>query len=254
MQQFWRRITLCCCFLFSTNLLANDPTGKAHIYTEDFPPYQKFMGPGKIGGVATELVKSLFEHSKIDYKIHVLPWFRTNHIVTHTPNTFIYSLARTKEREKLYHWIAPLCQINVSFYKLKARKDIEINNIEDVKQYIVAVASGQPTEQHLIEQGFSQDDNLVILASHQQGGLMLNKARVDLLFGADLFIKNVERSLGRTDEWERAYISTHLSKRMYLAANIETDETLISRLRKSYSVLSNKLKTNSRCEQALTKQ
>ncbi|NOU51174.1 transporter substrate-binding domain-containing protein [Pseudoalteromonas sp. JBTF-M23] len=251
MQQYLCRILLCCFFLHSASVLANDPKSKIHIYTEDFPPYQEFMGPGKIGGVATKLVKSIFEHSNINYKIHVLPWFRTNHIVNHTPNTFIYSLARTKEREKLYHWIAPLCEINVSFYKLKARKDITVNSIEDIKKYIVAVASGQPTEQHLVEQGFTQDDNLVILASHQQGALMLNKERVDLLFGADLFIKNIEKSMGRIGEWESVYVSTELSKRMYLAANINSDEALISKLRKSHNALSNKLKTSARCKEAL---
>ncbi|OHU91913.1 amino acid ABC transporter substrate-binding protein [Pseudoalteromonas amylolytica] len=227
---------------------SNDPV---HIYTEDFPPYQEFLGPGRIGGVATDLVKMLFEHSKIDYKIHVLPWFRTNHVVNNTPNAFIYSLARTQEREKQYHWVAPLCEINVSFYKLKARKDIKINDIEDVRQYVVAVASGQPTEQHLVEIGFSQDDNLVILASHEQGAQMLNKARVDLLYGADLFVKNVQMALGRHGEWERVYVSPHLSKRMYLAANINSDESLISKLQKSHHMLKSKLNTEARCEQAI---
>ncbi|WP_234401203.1 substrate-binding periplasmic protein [Pseudoalteromonas sp. T1lg23B] len=230
---------------------AGESNEQVHIYTEDFPPYQEFLGPGRIGGVATDLVKTLFEHSKIDYKIHVLPWFRTNHVVNHTPNAFIYSLARTQEREKQYRWVAPLCEINVSFYKLKARKDIKINDIEDVRQYVVAVASGQPTEQHLVEIGFSQEDNLVILASHEQGAQMLNKARVDLLYGADLFVKNVQMALGRGGEWERVYVSPHLSKRMYLAANINSDETLISKLQKSHKMLKNKLNIEARCEQAI---
>ncbi|CAH9067326.1 hypothetical protein PSECIP111951_04128 [Pseudoalteromonas holothuriae] len=251
MHQYLGRLLLCSLSLLSTISLASVPHSKIHVYTEDFPPYQEFMGPGKIGGVATELVKALFEHSNIDYKIHVLPWFRTSHIVNNTPNTFIYSLARTQEREEHYRWIAPLCEVNVSFYKLKARKDIIIHDIEDVRQYIVAVASGQPTEQHLVELGFSQDDNLVILASHQQGAQMLNKARVDLLYGADLFVKNVQQSLGRAGEWEKVYVSPHLSKRMYLAANINSDEALVSKLRHNFNALNSQLNTSVRCEQAV---
>jgi polar amino acid transport system substrate-binding protein len=230
---------------------ANEKNAPIHVYTEDFPPYQEFLGPGKIGGVATEFVDALFKHVDMDYKIHVLPWFRTNHVVNHTPNALIYSLARTHEREKLYRWIAPLCEIKVSFYKLKARKDIQINSLEDARKYVVAVASGQPTEQHLVEEGFSQEDNLVILASHEQGAQMLNKDRVDLLYGADLFIKNIQNALGRSGEWERAYVSPHLSKRMYLAANINSDDALVRKLQQGFKEINQKLNTAARCAQAM---
>lgn len=206
--------------------------GRIEVFTEDFAPYQYQTAPGKVAGIATKFVTQLLDSANIPYRITVLPWFRSHHIVTRTANTLIYSIARTEDREQQFHWLLPLCSLDVSFFRHKDQTNIAPKNYEQAKQYQVAVASGQPTELFLLHQGYDPERNLTIVASHEQGAGMLEKQRVDLLFSADLFVKNVERELALEGHFERIFVVEELSKRMYLAANIESDPALVRYLQR----------------------
>ncbi|MFC0116378.1 substrate-binding periplasmic protein [Pseudoalteromonas xiamenensis] len=228
-----------------------DVKQRLDIYTEEFPPYQTLISPGKVGGVATAMVKEILEEAQLPYQIHLLPWFRSTTNVAKYENSLIYSLARTQEREPSFHWIAPLCSIDVAFYRLTDRDDIVIKTLEDAKKYVVAVAAGQPSESYLLAKGFTLDKNLVVLASHEQGAGMLEKGRIDLLFGAEQFFEGVVTMLQLEGHWQSILKVDELSRRTYLAANINSDPTLIAKLESAYERLSANLNQQERCRRAL---
>ncbi|MDP5214230.1 transporter substrate-binding domain-containing protein [Pseudoalteromonas tunicata] len=220
------------------------------IYTEEFSPFQISNKQGDVSGLATDIVTNIFNHANIEHQIEIYPWFRAVHTVEKTPDTFIYSMARTNERENKFIWIAPLCHLEVSFYRLKSRNDIEINSLEDAKTYVTAVAAGQPSEAFLINHGFNVENNLVVVASHEQSAGMLPKDRIDLIFGADLFIENVQHIFQMDTLWQKVYTEPKLSKTMFLAANIHTSQALIEQLKESYSTIKPQLISNPDCPQA----
>ena len=219
------------------------------IYTEDFSPYQVSNKQGEVSGLATDIVRQIFTQAGIKFHIQVYPWFRAIHIVDRTENTFIYSLVRTEPREKEFIWVAPLCDLTVSFYRLKSRQDIQINKLDDAKGYVTAVAAGQASEAYLIKQGFRTEHDLIVVASHEQSAAMLPKDRIDLIFGADLFIENIQHAFHMDGEWEKIYSEPQLSKTMYLAANSQTEPTLIAALQASYQVIKPALLSHSECPQ-----
>jgi len=201
------------------------------VYTEEFPPYQIQLSPKKVTGVSTKLVKSLLDEADVQYKIHVLPWYRSYHNTLKEKNSLLFSVSRTKEREDLFEWIMPLCDINVSFFWKKENKNIAITSVFNAKKHVVSVASGQPSELYLREKGFSTDDNLVILASHEQGLGLLYKDRVDVIFAADLFIENLikETYLGKLEL--NKFSVNALSKKLFLTANKSSDPSLVNHLK-----------------------
>jgi polar amino acid transport system substrate-binding protein len=221
------------------------------IYTEEFPPYQTLVAPGKVGGVASNLVEQVMSATNLPYRIHLLPWYRSTTNVLKYKNSLIYSLARTDERETKYHWLVPLCSIDVSFYKLADREDIVVNSIEDASKFVVAVAAGQPSEAFLVKHGFTLDKNLVVLASHEQGAGMLEKKRIDLLFGADQFFKGVVESLNLEGHWQSIYTVEELSRVTYLATSIASDQDFVNQIKTGYKAVADSLNQVQRCKAAL---
>lgn len=203
------------------------------VFTEDFPPYQIQLGPNKVTGAATQLITQVFTEAGVDYHINVLPWYRSYHDALKFENSFIYSLARIPERENLFHWMMPLCDLEVSFFWLAERDDIKISSLDDVRQFVVSVASGQPSEAFLLSHAFSTDNNLVILASHEQGLGLLSKGRVDIVFAADLFIGNIMEGVQKPNLNLKKFTLPELSKTMYLAANLNTDQTILNKIAKA---------------------
>lgn len=237
-------------FAFLTPCWATIPP-RIDIYTEEFPPYQTLVSPGKVGGVATNLVEQVMAATNNPYRIHLLPWYRSTTNVIKYKNSLIYSLARTDERETKYHWLVPLCSIDVSFYKLAEREDIVVNSVEDAKKFVVAVAAGQPSEAFLVKHGFTLDTNLVVLASHEQGAGMLEKKRIDLLFGADQFFKGVVASLNLEGHWQSIYTVEELSRVTYLATSIDSDQDFVSQIETGYKAVAGTLNQSQRCKAAL---
>ncbi|MFC3033876.1 substrate-binding periplasmic protein [Pseudoalteromonas fenneropenaei] len=162
--------------------------------------------------------------------IHVLPWYRSQQIVEQTPNTLIYSLVRTPERESQFIWLLPLCRLDISFYRLKSRTDIHINTLSDARRYVVAVASGQPSEAFLRQHDFSSEDNLVPLTSLEQSAGMMEKSRVDLVFGASQFLENLVSQNQAQNEWIKVLTVNELSKQTYLAANKDSRGDVLNAL------------------------
>ena len=98
------------------------------LMSEEYPPYNMLENNKPIG-VSIDLLEAIFK--KIDSKltkkdIQFLPWARSYNIIQTKKNTMLFSMARTKQREKLFKWVGP---IGSSVIALIARKDknIKIN-------------------------------------------------------------------------------------------------------------------------------
>ncbi|CCQ09582.1 ABC-type amino acid transport/signal transduction systems, periplasmic component/domain [Pseudoalteromonas luteoviolacea B = ATCC 29581] len=248
-----RRVILAVTFALVSHASIGDLPVRLDVYTEEFPPFQTLISPGKVGGIATGIVEAVLRDSNIPYQIHLMPWFRSTTNVEKYPNSLIYSLARTPSRENQFHWLVPLCPINVAFYRLTTRDDINIKRLEDAKKYVVAVAAGQPSETYLLNQGFTPDSNLVVLASHEQGAGMLEKKRIDLLFGAEQFFDGVVHDLNLEGQWEQVLKIDELSRQTYLAANKAISQEYVQRIKASFERVQNQLQIESRCDQIKTR-
>ena len=73
-----------------------------NVVTENSFPYQ-YLENFSIEGPASRLVKRVLEEAGFEYSQTVLPWARAYKYAQTAPNTLIYSIARTPERENNFN-------------------------------------------------------------------------------------------------------------------------------------------------------
>ena len=199
------------------------------VMTEELPPFN-FTKDGEITGISTEIVQAVFHQvgcSMEQDKIQMYPWTRAYHEVQHTPDTALFSMARTVERENLFKWVGPISDVTIGVIAKKNR-GIQISKIEDFKQYRVgSVRDGAP-EQLLVKAGVDIEQ-LNRLAFPEMNIKKLQTDRIDL------FAFNVQTSqylmltLGiDPEDYETVFSLKKMD--LYIGLHKDTNETLVTAL------------------------
>lgn len=207
------------------------------LVTEIFPPYQQLNADGQLHGWSADIVQRLFAEAGLGYETQVLPWPRAVKIANEQAGTFIFSLLQTDERLPKYHWVVPLCPMRISFYAAASRTDVTPSNINEARHFIVGIEQGQANYKYLINQGFRESKNLVVVGQNHQLRQMLALKRVDLILVSENFVAQQNlRHPGQT-ELRKVFSATELERTLFLAANLQTDPDQIRRLQQAYQRL-----------------
>jgi len=202
---------------------------KLQVLTEVWAPYN-FIENDKPVGLSTELVKAVLQRANIDYELKILPWKRAYLYALNQPNTLIFTITKTRAREKIFKWIGPIYPRKAYFYKLKNRTDIKVKNFEDLKKYHIGVLDGGNTQASLIEKGFENNVNLFSVINAKQNILKLFKGRIDFTIGSDAkFIFQLKNSEFKFENLEKSILLSD-EYSYYLAANINTPDDVVNKL------------------------
>lgn len=200
------------------------------VYTEILPPFQIVKGE-QVEGTASDNVKQILSAGQLDFHIQAVPWARAYNTVKDTPNTFLYSINRTPEREKYFHWIAVVAEIGNSFIGL-SNKDLTINSVNDAKNYVTGVVRAGYSQSTLLEQGFIENENLYVVADLAQQISLLLKGKIDVLFTD---IQSVKYSLSQQgldpNLVKIIYSQKDWTRDLYLVANIDTEPHILEKLK-----------------------
>lgn len=210
------------------------------VLTEIYPPYQMYDESSQLTGLSVDLVKKLFKKAHLDYKIIVYPWPRANSIAQSKSNTFIFSISKIESRLEQFEWVVPLCNIEISLYKAKDRVDISIDQLSDAKAYLIGVEREQANGIYLESHGFKHGEHLLHVSNSKQLREMILVNRVDLIIASNANIATlIERGEEGAMNLIPEYSIKNFNKTLYLAANKNTNPTLIQKLKRAYSALSN---------------
>jgi polar amino acid transport system substrate-binding protein len=204
------------------------------VVTEEFRPYN-YADMGVPRGISTEIVQATLAHAGLTAEIEFFPWPRAYLYAQELPNTLIYSIARIPERENLFAWIGSIAKYRTSLYKLRSRTDIEIVELADARRYTVGVSQDDVFSTYLKGQGFkdlevSREDEIAIG--------MLAFERVDLVALDEAAFKHqVEASGIDPSEIVRVFRIDDLTGELYLAAQRNSDPSLVKKLRDSLRAL-----------------
>ncbi len=232
-----RRVHLLLMFiLFLPGWLYAQSEPSVLVMTEDLPPFN-FIEDGQITGISTEIVRHIFRETGVVMKqgdIQLYPWARAYHIIKHTPETALFSMARTAEREELFRWVGPLHNVVIGVVAKKDRK-IDIRTIDDFKRYRIGTVRDGAPEQLLIKAGVPLE-NLERLALPEQNIRKLCAGRIDLFaFNVQTVQYKMVKMGVDPDDFETVYILKTPS--LYLALHKDTDPELINKLQKSLDEL-----------------
>ena len=101
-----------CALFFSANLFAQGLS----IYCEDDMPLQFVGANGKLTGFSIEIVNEIQRRVGNKNDIQLVPWARGLANLNTEPNSMLFTMARTAERNQQYQWIGPIAETTYGFY------------------------------------------------------------------------------------------------------------------------------------------
>lgn len=170
-------LTLLIC---SFGLSANDqPT--LRFYSEIAAPYYWLDDEGQPRGASFDIASALIKEIQVKATIEHLPWARAFHQAVNEPNVVLVSALRTANREKLLQWLGKVHGVRASMIRLNRNQHISVDSVEQAKQFVVGTVRGYGSANYLLEQGFVEGENLVLVGSTGQLWTMLYLGRIDLV-------------------------------------------------------------------------
>ncbi len=216
-----------CCLLFPYHIHA----GHLQVFTEPLAPVH-FEEDGDIKGIATDIVREIFNEAGLEARFELYPWKRAYQKALSTNDSFIYTINRTKKRETLFKWIGPILSKKTYLYKMKDRKDINLVNYDDAKNYTTAVILGHSLTSNLLDRGFKEGKELITTPNKKVQIKVFLKGRSDLVTGNQYTIYQSLKAEGYSlDDVEPALFIS--ARGYYLGANINTDDAIITKLQKA---------------------
>jgi len=207
------------------------------IVTEEFPPYN-YTQNGEMKGISSEIVMAVLEEIDVTAKIVSYPWSRAYVLASTKKNHLIYSIARIPEREELFHWIGTIAPYSTSLYKLKSRKDIVINSIDDAKLYSIGTSGSDVITEYLQSLNFI---HLEIVSRDVQNLYKLTHDRIDLIAYDDISFSYMIKKEGLTlNKYEKVFLIEDLSDKLYMAFSKTTDISLVEKFKKGLEAIKKK--------------
>ncbi len=131
--------------------------GTIQIYTEVSPPFSYYTGQDttrKIEGASVDIVNEIQARTGHVNKLNMGLWLDAYAIVQYLPNSALFNMTRTPEREDMFQWVGPISTSKSYFYTL-ASSGLTIETIEQAKALqSIATPKGWFTHDYLINNGF----------------------------------------------------------------------------------------------------
>lgn len=232
-------VTLVVCFPLSVNAIP-DSLSPLSIVTENYPPYQFVTEKGDITGVRTEFIQAVFDSSPLRYRLTMLPWARAYKMTLETPNTCLFSIIYTKERDPQFIWVDTIGEVQGGFFTTAERsKQLSLSSLNDLHQYTIAVPRDGVGQLILESKGFMVNKELVLVNDWQLAIDMVVKGRVDFMVTNELVISYQLEQLQKPKRaLKKVFTIPEFEDNFhYLACNKQTAPKNIAALRKAITKL-----------------
>ncbi|WP_215779147.1 ABC transporter substrate-binding protein [Paludibacterium sp. B53371] len=218
-MNFWLRCGLMCCLLSGLPVLAAE---RLTLATETYPPYNMLDDKGQVSGVSTEIVRQLLQSAGIDFSVGLYPWSRAILMARIQPNTCVYSMSRTPEREALYKWVGPLVYNDWVLFAIKQSSHPTLTDA--LRNSRIGSYKGDAIVDWLTERGFNVD----VANSDDLNPRKLMLERIDFWATGKLIGQYWLRRQGLQDRIEP--VLTFNRTEMYLACQRDMPDALIADL------------------------
>ena len=223
---------------FLASASAREALERLQVVTEILPPYQYLNSDASVGGLATDKLNALFSVLQISPDIQAMPWARAYKVAQSRPDTLIYSIVRTPEREALFQWVGVLVSTKTFLVGLKQRSDIHIDSLADLNRYRVGVKRDDVVYQYLSKHLLPT--KMVFLPETETTLKMLIKQRIDIIAASPVHLDFMCRRLDcNPSDFGYLYELKNLNNDFYLAASNTTPKETVQQLKAALTRLEN---------------
>ena len=222
----YRTMTLRCLLVFWCLFVSPAFAQELQIFTEDWPPVS-FGNTQKVDGMAVEVVRAIQSRLPVsaggNTKIQVVPWARGYKALLEEPNTLLFTVGRSEEREKLMVMLGPIAISSTALFTRKGNAA----NLQSMGDDILKMKVGAYRSSIFVDvarkKGFV---NIEQAATPQVVANMLLAKRFDLWVEGSFVVPSVLKEIGHTaDDVEKVQIIDSLE--LYLAFSIQTSDRII---------------------------
>ncbi|MDF2179897.1 transporter substrate-binding domain-containing protein [Aliiglaciecola sp. CAU 1673] len=201
------------------------------LVTEVWPPYQRLDKDGQIRGVAADQIRQVFAILGLKFRPAIMPWARAYQTALETPNTLIFSISRTDEREDSFHWIHKVGSERVYLLALAERREIVLKSESDIALHTLILKRNEASNQYFLDLGMVEGVNILYVNDSAQALNMLLKKRGDIypITGSG-FIATLESTDLSASSFDFRKEMENLHVDLYLAASAHTDPDLLAEL------------------------
>lgn len=203
------------------------------IYTEASPPGQIQGANGEPAGPSVEVVREIQKRVGNTDPIQIVPWARGYMMLENNPNTALFVVGRTAERNQLFQWVGPIVEVTYSFY-VKADSKLVIRSMEDAKKLkAIGVYRDDVRDQLLTKTGFT---NLERTTDNVLNVKKLMAGRIDAITSSSLAVGSMIESAGFKREDLRDVFPL-LRVQLWIAFSKGTPETTVSAWAKTFEAI-----------------
>ena len=202
------------------------------VLTEHFPPYQIVDVNDNVSGFSADIVNKMLNRAGYPATTTILPWARAYEVAKSQPNTILYSVYRTPEREKEFHWLGRLTTVETQIYVSVHAKAVQISSLHEAQKYNAVAVRKSATAEDLREMGFIENVNLLLVNDYQSVWTILNHGRADFTYSEPPNPILLSSTGINIDDFTA--LSFYSKKRnLYVAASLDTDPNIVDSLTKS---------------------
>lgn len=221
--------------MFASNTKAGESLKDIRIVTEHLPPYQIAVNNHLEGGTVGLKVKQLLSNVLPDTAIEILPWARTYQIALHTPNTVIFSLVRTPERENKFIWIGKVVHVPMELVSLKTSQLQPVKNLSELSGIKIGVKRLDAVTIWLASQGLEFGKELIEVSNTITTMKLLEKGRIEVIPSTSQVIEFYCQTAGcNSSDFKTIYTFQGFSEELYLAMSLGSDEKLVEELQTEF--------------------
>ena len=222
----WRKLIVHC---FATSLLMSAAAACAQdlqIFTEDWPPIT-FGNNNKVDGMAVEVVRAI--QARISSTaggssaIQVVPWARGYKALLEEPNTMLFTVGRSEEREKLMVLLGPIAISSTSLYTRRGNSAYLESLGDEILKLKVGAYRSSIFADTARKKGYTDIEQA---PTPQIVANMLLAKRFDLWVEGSFVVSSVLKEIGHSpDEVEKVKVLDSLE--LYLAFSTQTRDSTI---------------------------
>lgn len=219
-----------------SSLLALTAHAAFRVMTESFPPFN-FTVDEEVQGISVELLQETLRRMGRDTEagsIELMPWARAYNIIIKEPDTVLFSMARTIEREEHFKWAGPIFKVDIGVIALKSRK-IRVAIASELNRYTVGTVRDGAPEELIIKAGIDPK------ALDRSGDSLSNirklaSGRIDVFAFPVPVARYLMKHEGlNPDDFEN--VLTLKEVELYYSFNKDTDDALVDEFQKTLDSL-----------------
>ncbi len=171
--------------------------GTLQLFTEVAPPYNFQTGLGiyrQATGSTVEMINEIQKRDGYANKINISTWIDAYSLPQYLPNSAVFTIARTPEREKMFQWVGPVSTNKTYFYTL-ASSGININTLEQAKN-LKSIATPQEWYTHDFLRNNDFKNIVATALTSAEAFQQLIKGEVEALLLTDVDIKWLAKENG----------------------------------------------------------